>query len=334
MPNYQEYACPVCKVKFEKDDDIVTCPECGTPHHRECYKLLGKCVNNGLHQSGYSFLESEKVIPPQKIEDGYYVPPTIDQNIDDTEEEIEQIVPERKSESQKGGKGFSPFGTIGFDTDEYKGTGKIGEYDVSDVAATVRTNVPRFVKKFRDFEKSGRKTSWNWSAFFFGEFYLLFRKMYKQGIAVYCVILSIIFGFETLIFKMAPNAMAQMQKILEDAYASGKRNIDLSALNSIADMQTATKLTYLMLGAIILVRIIVALFADNIYKNTVFNIIKKMDEKIDDGANFTQTTMVFGQVGTMDQNQMRKMYLGGKGGVSIFAPLLAYTFFQFILTFI
>ena len=65
MPNYENYKCPVCNKQFTKDDDIVTCPECGTPHHRECYNLTGHCVNKGLHASGYSFLDEHKPIIPE-----------------------------------------------------------------------------------------------------------------------------------------------------------------------------------------------------------------------------------------------------------------------------
>ena len=35
--------CPVCGKSFTADDDIVVCPDCGTPHHRECYKTENKC---------------------------------------------------------------------------------------------------------------------------------------------------------------------------------------------------------------------------------------------------------------------------------------------------
>ena len=40
---FTQYNCPVCKKQFEKGDDIVVCPECGAPHHRECYEQNGKC---------------------------------------------------------------------------------------------------------------------------------------------------------------------------------------------------------------------------------------------------------------------------------------------------
>lgn len=35
---FTEYKCPVCDKQFKKGDDIVVCPECGAPHHRECYE--------------------------------------------------------------------------------------------------------------------------------------------------------------------------------------------------------------------------------------------------------------------------------------------------------
>ena len=34
MSIYNNCVCPVCKKQFEDGDDIVVCPECGTPHHR------------------------------------------------------------------------------------------------------------------------------------------------------------------------------------------------------------------------------------------------------------------------------------------------------------
>ena len=34
---YTGETCPVCNKVFQEDDDIVVCPDCGTPHHRKCY---------------------------------------------------------------------------------------------------------------------------------------------------------------------------------------------------------------------------------------------------------------------------------------------------------
>lgn len=49
MSRFKGYICPVCRKKFTDTDDIVVCPECGTPHHRECYLNNGKCALEEIH---------------------------------------------------------------------------------------------------------------------------------------------------------------------------------------------------------------------------------------------------------------------------------------------
>lgn len=60
MLNYQGEKCPVCNEKFEKNDDIVVCPSCGTPYHRSCYKKIGKCLFTDKHPDGYYWKPSDK----------------------------------------------------------------------------------------------------------------------------------------------------------------------------------------------------------------------------------------------------------------------------------
>lgn len=52
MALYENNSCPVCGKQFQPGDDIVTCPECGTPHHRACYRELGHCAHQALHGDG------------------------------------------------------------------------------------------------------------------------------------------------------------------------------------------------------------------------------------------------------------------------------------------
>ena len=47
--------CPVCNNRFTENDDIVVCPDCGTPHHRACWYSLSHCVNEDRHAQGFSF---------------------------------------------------------------------------------------------------------------------------------------------------------------------------------------------------------------------------------------------------------------------------------------
>ena len=55
MATYTGAKCKVCQEPFKDGDDIVVCPDCGTPYHRECYKKAGKCINDELHESGGSW---------------------------------------------------------------------------------------------------------------------------------------------------------------------------------------------------------------------------------------------------------------------------------------
>jgi hypothetical protein len=49
MTDYTGLKCPVCGKSFTANDDIVVCPKCGAPYHRECYAEVGKCVFTEKH---------------------------------------------------------------------------------------------------------------------------------------------------------------------------------------------------------------------------------------------------------------------------------------------
>ena len=55
MFNYQGIRCPYCGEEFRENDDIAVCPECGTPHHRQCYHEHGRCFNADLHSQNYEW---------------------------------------------------------------------------------------------------------------------------------------------------------------------------------------------------------------------------------------------------------------------------------------
>ena len=71
---FTEYKCPVCDKQFKKGDDVVVCPECGAPHHRECYEKEGHCHFADKHGADFSFekeqLEESEQQAEQDAKDG------------------------------------------------------------------------------------------------------------------------------------------------------------------------------------------------------------------------------------------------------------------------
>lgn len=59
---YEGTICPYCKKELRSDDIITVCPECGTPHHRECYMEHGECANAARHAEGFEWAADKVTI--------------------------------------------------------------------------------------------------------------------------------------------------------------------------------------------------------------------------------------------------------------------------------
>ena len=46
MPKYYGCPCEGCGKPLTLQDDIVVCPDCGAPYHRDCYEKLGRCIHS------------------------------------------------------------------------------------------------------------------------------------------------------------------------------------------------------------------------------------------------------------------------------------------------
>ncbi len=61
MKEYENKCCVCCGKKFTDDDDIVVCPECGTPMHRSCWN--GHCPNEDKHAQGFDWDKAQESAP-------------------------------------------------------------------------------------------------------------------------------------------------------------------------------------------------------------------------------------------------------------------------------
>lgn len=62
MEDYVGKICPICKQELTASDKVKVCPDCGMPHHEECWEMNAGCSTFGCAQQGIV----EKAKPMQK----------------------------------------------------------------------------------------------------------------------------------------------------------------------------------------------------------------------------------------------------------------------------
>ena len=196
MSNYNGTKCISCGEFFKDNDDIVVCPVCGTPYHRECYLKEGDCINASLHESGESWkpeyaqegtnpensgeplkcIRCGAVNPPQALFCSKCGMP-MSGNGDGA----------RPFNSMPNGSGFNQqfqggFGGKGFNATVINQDTEIDGVKVDDYAKYVGKNPLNFLANFIRFGKTGGKVSLNLGALIFPHFYFFYRKMNWLGV--------------------------------------------------------------------------------------------------------------------------------------------------------
>ena len=295
--------CPVCDKLFTKDDVIVICPGCGTPHHRECYDKQGHCCNADKHSQDFEYSVKEN---NKSFEDNYYHPEN--ENSDSVSD-----AGQYNSQPQRTGA----FIQLGVDNEYDKSSEIIEDKKVSEVAAVVKTNTRRFIPKFL----KNSNISWNWGGFIFGPYYLLFRKMISPGIIF--IALNLIVQYIAMGFYMEP-----LTKYMEFMNSAQNYNEAANLISSNMDkvskmMNELMPMFWIIIGTVLLIHTVIALFADKMYRSRVLKIVDNVNEKIKNGGVFNQNSM-FESGGNLTQEQMKKLYLGKMGGTSLFIPFMAW----------
>lgn len=203
MGKYTGVGCPVCGTEFKEKDDIVVCPVCGAPHHRDCYKKLDKCAYEQNHASGSEWKRPESKAYDNNAENRCPrcntknpVNGVICQVCGELLNKKAETQGQQGAASMPGGVPFGgrfygdpPFYAY---TTPYGGINPEDELDgvsAKDLAIFVGDNSHIFLPKFKDIAFKKTSVTWNWPAFFFGFFYFLYRKCY--GVALISAIILI-----------------------------------------------------------------------------------------------------------------------------------------------
>ena len=270
---HKRLSCSVCHAYLFDDDDVVYCPVCGAPHHRDCYNSTGRCAFEDAHGTENQYKKPDFTDEVRKTE----TPPATDKvtceicGADYGGENSK--CPECGAPNFKSvGGAFAQFDFLGgVDKDLDLGLG----VKASEAKRFVFTNTRRYIPKFAEM-KLGKKAGWNWFSFLFPCGWFLSRKMYKAGIIT--GILSICFSMLTIPFQTALSAY-DMSTVDNYPQLFSTVLADISKIGvSVFVLFAAGTVLQLIL------RLICAIFGDKIYRDYAIEtiaFIKRGSDAID-----------------------------------------------------
>ena len=221
MTRYTGNHCPVCEQAFTDTDDIVVCPDCGTPSHRDCWKKVGACMHRSEHAAGF---EWQPEIGPNADKAAHEATcpncgtrntpgaarcshcgcplPRSEADSADAAKPEEQVPIYARDPSAVNNRSAAPGPHIETYSADREGgiyRREIGPEDTidgikaKDWAAYVGRSPMYYLMQFFRMSITNRKAAVCLSAFLFGPAYLFYRKMWKEGLltAILTIVLSI-----------------------------------------------------------------------------------------------------------------------------------------------
>lgn len=161
---FKNEKCAACGMKFFDDEDIVVCPECGAPYHRECWNRVGTCIHSAEHGS-YEWkgdsaelrehlenVESARINKPETSEDGFEIFHV------ESYDEYREIMDRKLLEQQK-------------DFEEIDGV------TAQELLKFVGKNGYYYLPVFKDIRKNNKLLKLNFASFLFFPIHCFYRRM-------------------------------------------------------------------------------------------------------------------------------------------------------------
>ena len=291
---FTQYTCPVCENRFENGDDVVVCPECGAPHHRECWEQLGHCFYEDRHGEGFSF---ENAADGDSDDGGEAASDTVIcqrcgaenertnfycgtcgypmQAEDRKEQANTQQTQYQQNPTQGMPFGFGATGNPMYDP--MAGMNSEEEIDegvkVGEAAKYIGKNTPYYLQVFRRIRQYG-SGKFNFSAFLFTGAYFLYRKMYLPGVLLMLGQIGVVVGSAALQLSNSWMSTMQYSELMNGIYG-----------NTLG----AEKMTVLMVSAgLSLLRIAMMVFsglsANKLYHSHCMKSILLIKQECKDGS--------------------------------------------------
>ncbi len=321
MIDYTGINCPVCSKTFLENDDVVVCPKCGAPYHRDCYVENGECIFTQLHEKNENW---EPPKPEKPVNTHTY-------EIKDQECKFCGVLnahsalfcsncskslsgaPEQHNNSgyktsfstgdpYTAPHAYSPGATFPFDpmanvdlTDKMTETITYGE-----ASKVVQQNLSYYLPVFKRI-KDRNKGKFNFYAFLFSGPWLLYRKQYKSGI-IFTVAMFVLYLAQTFLTlnvsipKLYSLLSANGIQLTTQGLTSEQMLILAQSITG-QDLLILT-LPFFMLVAMFVIMLIIGFRGNRMYMKHCANVISKTREVSVNIEDYNTNIMEKGGVNT------------------------------------
>lgn len=310
MGRYSGQKCPVCSQKFQDSDEVVVCPVCGTPHHRQCWIDDGGCRNANLHGTDFQWkataTASDRPDFDEKRDLGEICPVCGKNNPKNTLFCPGCGTPLGAGQAQQAPGGQQsyrpPFGfpfAQPFDDQQ-----SIQGIPVKEVASVVKINAFSYIPKFLRMERKKVPVSFNWFAFLLAPFWFIYRKMYLVGGILTALLLA--FGI-----AMAPAVNAGYEELYDFYEVAAQAETSPEQLTQLQSqlLKSANVQAMMISSAVNLLLMVASGFAANpAYRHHVVHKAKKAR--------------------TIEDPYAREKFLQRWSGVNIWAAVVSYLLYR------
>lgn len=305
--DYIGLKCGVCGEDFVEDDDVVVCPDCGTPMHRACFAREGGCPNRERHGGGFVFDGFEKIKRSAQGKSDEEQDSSADAaeaasvsapvcpvcgvinrhkaNFCDhcgTRLSVEIPAIDEDDASYIDPQYFASV-MIGRNTDVAAGSIYEDGVSAGDMACYVAINTPYYLGAFKTIKNGGRK--FNFSAALFSGVWFMYRKLYKVGALVFSlqILLSALQFYITRLLsaEIVPKLLSTIGLTMNELGSlSAEQYMQLSSeLSKLpANEQLLMSLPTLIVVMQIIVMIVCGVIGNSLYYKHCVSRIKEVKE--------------------------------------------------------
>lgn len=181
MDTYLNKTCPYCKTELKSTDEIDVCSMCGMPHHKDCWEENLGCTTFGCTGTLQKASTDREEMFCQSCGQSNILGGKFCTNcgtpLNNSNNNQHQHI-NQQYQSQQYNQANQPQ-QYGYSANNYN-----AQFDSMKnyYMMFVGNNASYYINKFSDIKNFNKKSSWNWPAFFFSSYWLIYRKMYTLGL--------------------------------------------------------------------------------------------------------------------------------------------------------